>query len=308
LQLDEYDSPWKSILDYFEDFMSFFFPNAYGDIDWSEGYNFLDGELQKVLRQGQTGRRHVDKLIEVTLKGRGKTWLLIHVEIQSTPEVDFAARIFVYDNRLYDHFGKKVVSLVVLADDRENWRPHTFGYELWGYKHYLTFPSAKLLDYADTEPSLETADNIFALVVLAHLASRKTKDDHERREEVKRRLLRLLFQKGYDRDRIFALMAFLDWVLTLPKEIDDKLWKDVDTWKEVVTMKYIPSFARESYAEGKSEGKSEGITEVLVDLLNDRFGSIPEWVNAKIQNAPLDRLKIWIKNVHRRNNLEEVFE
>jgi len=32
---DEYDSPWKEIIeDYFSEFMSFFFPQAHSDIDW----------------------------------------------------------------------------------------------------------------------------------------------------------------------------------------------------------------------------------------------------------------------------------
>jgi hypothetical protein len=77
-------------------------------------------------------------------------------------------------------------------------------------------------------------------------------------------------------------------------------------------MKYIPSFARESYSRGESDGitkgKNAGITEVLVDLLTDRFGGVPEWANTKIQDAPSDRLKAWVRNVYRRNSLEEVFE
>ncbi|MBD2498877.1 hypothetical protein [Nostoc sp. FACHB-280] len=33
----EYDSPWKQILQlYFQDFMLFFFPQAYEQIDWEQ--------------------------------------------------------------------------------------------------------------------------------------------------------------------------------------------------------------------------------------------------------------------------------
>jgi len=43
---DDYDSPWKNILEsYFEEFMQFFFPDAAKDIDWSPGYEFWDKEL-----------------------------------------------------------------------------------------------------------------------------------------------------------------------------------------------------------------------------------------------------------------------
>jgi hypothetical protein len=310
--MDDYDSPWKAILYHFEDFMRFFFAEASQDIDWSRGFRFLDGELQKVLRKSQTGRRYVDKLIEVHLKEKGETWLLIHVEVQSERDKDFAERVFIYDSRLYDHFGKKVVSLVILADDSREWRPSAFGYELWGYKHFLIFPSVKLRDYARIASELEQSDNIFALVVLAHLESRDTKNDLTRRQNAKRRLLRLLFRKGYHRDKVFALIAFLDWVLALPDNIDDKLWEDVNAWEEVRTMEYIPSFARKSYFQGKEEGlkegKAEGAISLFEELLKDRFGSLPDWVSTKIKDASLDRLNSWARNVHRRNSLEEVFD
>ncbi len=36
---DDYDSPWKEILeDYFQDFMAFFFPLAAAEIDWPRGF------------------------------------------------------------------------------------------------------------------------------------------------------------------------------------------------------------------------------------------------------------------------------
>ena len=45
----DYDSPWKNILDLlFEEFMAFFFPAAHAQIDWLAGYEFLDKELQKL--------------------------------------------------------------------------------------------------------------------------------------------------------------------------------------------------------------------------------------------------------------------
>ena len=48
-QDDQYDSPWKDIIEqYFPEFMSFFFPQAKEEIDFDKGYEFLDKELQKV--------------------------------------------------------------------------------------------------------------------------------------------------------------------------------------------------------------------------------------------------------------------
>ena len=46
---DDFDSPWKDILEgYFPDFMAFFFPAAAAEIDWSRGFEPLDKELAQV--------------------------------------------------------------------------------------------------------------------------------------------------------------------------------------------------------------------------------------------------------------------
>jgi hypothetical protein len=60
------DSPWKEILDkYFQAFMELMFPDACLEIDWSRGYEVLDTELQKIVRDAELGRRLADKLVKV---------------------------------------------------------------------------------------------------------------------------------------------------------------------------------------------------------------------------------------------------
>ncbi|MEH1771257.1 MAG: hypothetical protein V7L30_33615 [Nostoc sp.] len=50
----EFDSPWKQILQlYFEEFMQFFFPQAHAEIDWTQQPEFLDQELQQVVRDAE---------------------------------------------------------------------------------------------------------------------------------------------------------------------------------------------------------------------------------------------------------------
>jgi hypothetical protein len=58
----EYDSPWKDIIQiYFPEFMKFFFPAAYDEIDWDKGIEFLDKELQEAVKDAEIGRRFADK-------------------------------------------------------------------------------------------------------------------------------------------------------------------------------------------------------------------------------------------------------
>ena len=65
--------------------------------------------------------------------------------------------------------------LAVLGDDRANWRPDHFGYDLWGCRVSFQFPIVKLLDYAPQVAALESHPNPFAAVVLAHLKTRETR-------------------------------------------------------------------------------------------------------------------------------------
>ncbi len=45
-----YDNPWQEVLDvFFSQFMEFFYPVAYEEIDWTKGYISLHKELQKIV-------------------------------------------------------------------------------------------------------------------------------------------------------------------------------------------------------------------------------------------------------------------
>jgi hypothetical protein len=80
---DDFDSPWKDIIErYFPNFLEFFFPHVEQIIDWSRGYEFLDKELQKVLRRAKMGKRLADKLVKVWLKDGNSAILYIHTHLK----------------------------------------------------------------------------------------------------------------------------------------------------------------------------------------------------------------------------------
>ncbi|MBT8421421.1 MAG: cytosolic protein, partial [Gammaproteobacteria bacterium] len=80
---DTYDSPWKEVLEHaFPEFMSFYFPDAHAQIDWSRGHEFKNTELRQGARDAELGRRFADALAQVTLAGGEQRWVYVHVEIQ----------------------------------------------------------------------------------------------------------------------------------------------------------------------------------------------------------------------------------
>lgn len=177
-QRTDYDSPWKESLEsYFADFIAFFFPQIYSEIDWTRDYEFLDTELQQIVRDAELGRRLADKLVKVWRQSGDEAWVLVHIEVQSQEEADFSERMFVYNYRLRDRYNRPVASLGVLGDARPAWRPGQFQSNLWGCEVSFKFPVVKLLDYGQQWQELENTGNPFATVVMAHLKAQETRGD-----------------------------------------------------------------------------------------------------------------------------------
>ena len=272
----DYDSPWKEILEQFlPEFLEFFFPAIKSDIDWSKTPEFLDKELQRLLRDAEIGRRFADKLVKVWLNDGSEAWILIHIEVQNEVDTDFERRMFIYNYRLFDHHGREVISLAVLTDDNSEWRPNRFRYGRYGCEVGILFPSVKLIDYADQWSLLEKDNNPFAVVVMAHLTAQSTQGQADERFRWKLRLIRGLYERGYRRTRIAGLLRFIDWVLALPKEMEKALWSEVRKIEEVIKVRYVSSFEQLAIERGLEQGQIRNARANVAEILTMRFESIP---------------------------------
>jgi hypothetical protein len=307
--MTDFDSPWKEALErYFPQFMAFFFPHAHADIDWARGYEFLDKELQQVVRDAELGRRLVDKLARVWGHDGEEDLVLIHIEVQGQSEVEFAERMFVYNYRLYDRYRRAVVSLAVLGDSTPAWRPSTFGYRRWGCEVGIRFPVVKLLDYREQWEMLDQAANPFAVVVMAHLQTQATAGDDEARYRAKTELVRSLYRRGYERQAVLELFRFIDWVLRLPEALEDQFWTELNEYEKVRQMPYITSVERIGFKKGVAQGIQQGEAQVLRRLLARRFGPLPEWAEERLTQADLAQLEAWADRVLDADTLEAVFQ
>ena len=277
----DFDSPWKEALDaYFPSFLLFFFPKVYAAVDWSRGYVFLDKEFQKITRDAEQGRRYVDKLVRVFRNDGKETWLLIHVEIQGQPDANFPERMFVYYYRIIDRYKRETVSLGVLSDSSEDFRPGPYTHECLGCGITFTFPVAKVLDYGKDWSKLEQSDNAFAMVVMAHLKAQEIGvGEGEERRRWKLHLIRLLYDQGYGRKDVLQLFRFIDWLLILPPELEQGFAEELHKIEEERKVEYITSVERIGIEKGFQEGIDQGIQQggileaknMLTELLSLRF-------------------------------------
>ncbi|MBD2541765.1 transposase [Coleofasciculus sp. FACHB-SPT36] len=290
----DYDSPWKEALEiYFTDFMAFFFPQAYADINWSQGYEFLDTELQQVVRDAELGRRRVDKLVKVWRQNGEETWVLIHIEVQSKVDANFAERMYVYNYRLFDRYRRQVASLAVLADEQVSWRPQSYGYEIWGARVSLRFPTVKLLDYEAQWQSLEQSTNPFAVIIMAHLKAQATRRNPEGRLEWKLSLVRGLYERGYSRENILELFRLIEWMMVLPEELQFGFEETLSRYEEERRMPFITPIERRGIRKGILQNSRENIIEVL----ETRFETVPSSIVESVTSIEDPAL---LKQLHRR--------
>ncbi len=301
---DNYDSPWKDILErYFPEFMAFFFPEAFQEIDWSKGYESLDQELQQVVREAESGKRYADKLMKVWRHDGEELYVVIHIEVQGQHDKQFPLRMYIYNYRLFDRHQQPVASFAVLCDDSSKWRPEKYSHELWGCKASLSFPVVKLKDYTERWPELEASSNPFAIVVMSHLKSRATRDQGASRLRWKMHLVRQLYRGGWDRQDVLELFRFIDWVLKLPPWLESRFKDEVRRLETEKDMRYVTSIER----LGREEGFLQGEAAVLKRQLKCRFARLPEWVEERLEQANRDELEGWADRVIEAKALEDVF-
>jgi hypothetical protein len=241
----DFDNPWKSIIElYFREFLQFFFPQIEAEIDWDRPIQFLDNELQKIVRDAENPKRYADKLVQVYRKDGQAALVIIHAEIQSQEETIFPLRMYTYNYRLRDKYNCPIVSLAILGDDSKIWRPHHYTDSLWGCTTHFEFPIVKLADYAQNWAALEANMNPFAVVVMAHLKAKETRNKLNDRKDWKFHLITMLHHRGYSERDIMELYNFLDWLFNLPKDLEQQLQNELTAFEEANKMKYITSIER----------------------------------------------------------------
>lgn len=145
---DAYDGPWKLALEHlFEAFLGLVLPEAHGEVDWSQGYRFLDKELQAAMPEGSRGEGAgvVDKLAELRLRTGEPAYA--HVEVELEPDAGFAARMERYNRRLRDKLGERATSVAVLGGSGRSARGDRYVASWWRTEITLRFVTLGLQAY-----------------------------------------------------------------------------------------------------------------------------------------------------------------
>lgn len=270
----DYDSPWKQALDlWLDSFLALFFPEVHAAIDWSVPPEPQNSELAQFLPEDETGRLYVDHLVKGRLRSGVDCSLFLHIEIQGRDRKAFRRRMFGYRIRVHDHTGGPVESLVLLTEGGGS--GHLAHHREEGILSGVAFwyPVARLAALWPRWRELERSGDPIALVVLAHLASQRSRKNPRMRYNWKVRLARRVLRAGHDEATAGHLLRFVDWLLRLPRELqDDFRLRRAVLKEEIMGRPYVTQCEELMMEEAREQGLAEGVVSTLADVLLARFG------------------------------------
>jgi len=85
-----------------------------------------------------------------------------------------------------------------------------------------------------------------------------------------------LYQRGYSRQNILELFRLVNWMMTLPEELEQSFALEITNYEEEKKMPYITPLERFAIERGRQEGIVEKGRESTIEILETRFESVPE--------------------------------
>ncbi|ARP94993.1 hypothetical protein CAL15_11770 [Bordetella genomosp. 13] len=329
---EDFDSPWKEALEHFlPHALALFAPDLHAHVDWGTPPVFLDKEFQDLAAGvGVRGRRQVDKLARLALASGRYVWLLLHIEVESRRSTPAALRCAALRVQQYGFLvHDRYVLRPALADAAA---PLAAAYTLvvftrgegpaWLEADYqpmqnrpLRYRAVYLESWLARWQALREAapGNPIAVVIMAQLLAHR----HRRAERLapKVGLVRLLLGGGYRRADVAILLRLIDWILTLPAELEGRYVRIMHDIGKESTMAFVTSYER-VYTKrgieigeevGLKRGEHLGLSRMLAEQAEQKFGLLPDWARQRLQQADTEQLRAWGRRLLGADSLQAVF-
>ena len=138
---------------------------------------------------------------------------------------------------------------------------------------------------------------------MAHLRTQQTRRDPESRLDSKMRLVRMLYQRGFDAERVRKLFRAMDLMMALPERLEAEFDQELVRYEEERQMSVQTPFERRA----EKRGRQAGVADVLLRQLERRFGTVDEDTRAKVAGADNKTLMRWADQFVTASRLEDVF-
>jgi len=273
-----------------------YFPVIAALIDWRYPPEWCDKELGRILARFGRRPKSVDMLVKVRLLTGDEQWILLHLEVQSGWEAGFEFRLFRYNSGLVWIYEQRVITLVVLADLDEAWRPTEYTFRLGDFESRLRFPTCKLIDKLDTE--WRDDHSLPVQVARAQIEAQRTASDAEGRYRAKWRLVRNLYDLGYNADEVHEIIRLIDGMMQLPEDLGQKFEEELTALEESLNMPYVTSMERIAETRGGAN--------VLLKAIANLGDTLPEELEQRVRRLPIERLEALGEALFDFRSLEDV--
>ena len=214
-----HDQLFKALLEkFFRDFLELFFPKVAERLDFGT-FVFLDKELFADLLQGPT--REVDVVARLETHEGEPEIVLVHVEVQSRPERDFARRMFEYSALLWLRDRAPIFPVVLYLQGGEGLTDEEYQLTLFGRELFPFRYASVGLAHLRAEEYVEMGPLGATLAGL--MGRRKDADPVVLEADMQRRVA----ESGLDDLRKFLL---LDVIETYSKLSEEERARDSSVW------------------------------------------------------------------------------
>ena len=204
------DQLWKSAFRLLmQQFVGFFFPDQYDEVDWTKEVVFLDKELSTILLNSRPKNRIADVLVMLTLKNGEKRLLFLHIEVQGYPDKSFGLRVHQMRYRIEDLMGEPPVMLSVFTDDDPNYHPKEYYAERWGASTRTVFNTYKVMEHPPETYSDPNNPVALMMEIIYNSTQIKKLSDKEIMDAFIG-LTKKLVSSGYTREYILLMKNFIE--------------------------------------------------------------------------------------------------
>jgi len=138
---------------------------------------------------------------------------------------------------------------------------------------------------------------------MAQIRAKGTKDA-ETRKAWKFRLIRLMYDRGYARTTILELFRVIDWMIRLPRTLEDAFLQDLYTYEETKQMPYVTSAERFGIEKGYRQGEAD----LLLWLIENKFGAdSAAALRETVESAESDTLRLWSERILTADTPDAIF-
>ncbi len=320
----DFDGIWKEVLQsWLPECMALFWPRIHALIDWSTPPTFLHQELQRLHKIMKRGAKRTDLLAQVNLKTGARALLLLHIEIEAGHiDISFNKRMFDYRILLCaKHPDQAILSCAILLDRKKGQNTEIYVHGGFGDTLTFEFPVVNLASWQDRVAELEVLapSNPFAVVILAQLECRATQPDTTRLAS-KLKLAHALEKWNHGPAVRGEVFRIIDSLLTLPPELDQRFIEILEQSEEPAMLQQLSCIDRYllkkertageevGLQKGLHKGHQEGAAKTLSTLIAHKFGAVPQWAQARLQQAGEADLNRWTLRILDAQRLEDIFE